>query len=275
MNPSATELLRTLTGWDTDDDVYDEEFDEFDDANVDTNIVSPPILTVPRRNNPVKRIRHNGCSICFDQEQDLTDGTSLLILGCSHRICSVCFSDYVRHHLNHTNVVFHTRGSIHRDTDYSLTLKINELIGVPCPCNNCNHVISNEEIQKYTDIITFRKFSQFAFDNYVSIIRPTLPPCKRCGYILQEDCLCVNADCRKLELKQRALEQHAKQFVLPGVKCCPKCFFEIEKNGGCDHMICIKCNSNFLWSEAPIYGKNANWFMDQHKKLSTNSKVRK
>jgi hypothetical protein len=36
------------------------------------------------------------------------------------------------------------------------------------------------------------------------------------------------------------LTQHTKQ--------CPKCHFRIEKNDGCDHMICIKCQYEFCWS---------------------------
>lgn len=30
-------------------------------------------------------------------------------------------------------------------------------------------------------------------------------------------------------------------------KCCPACFVEIEKNGGCNHMKCRMCNNNFCW----------------------------
>jgi len=36
--------------------------------------------------------------------------------------------------------------------------------------------------------------------------------------------------------------------VLPnGNKLCPKCFVEIEKNGGCNHMKCRMCSTNFCW----------------------------
>ncbi|CAF2710087.1 unnamed protein product [Rotaria sp. Silwood2] len=32
--------------------------------------------------------------------------------------------------------------------------------------------------------------------------------------------------------------------------CCPGCYVPIEKNGGCDEMICIRCQTHFYWSKA-------------------------
>jgi len=28
---------------------------------------------------------------------------------------------------------------------------------------------------------------------------------------------------------------------------CPKCSAKIEKNGGCNHMLCLQCNHEFCW----------------------------
>uniref|UniRef100_A0A3P9CFG2 RBR-type E3 ubiquitin transferase n=1 Tax=Maylandia zebra TaxID=106582 RepID=A0A3P9CFG2_9CICH len=30
-------------------------------------------------------------------------------------------------------------------------------------------------------------------------------------------------------------------------RCCPHCFSRIEKNGGCDHMLCTQCGQDFSW----------------------------
>ncbi|CAI5637104.1 unnamed protein product [Oreochromis niloticus] len=30
-------------------------------------------------------------------------------------------------------------------------------------------------------------------------------------------------------------------------RCCPHCFSRIEKNGGCDHMLCSQCGQDFNW----------------------------
>jgi len=276
MYATATEILQNLTGCEDDDDFFEEEFE---DVIVQEDVLSFDRLTMvskPRRNVP-PRVKHDGCALCLDQEQDLPESICLILLDCSHRVCSVCLADYVRFHLNTTKIVEHTRSSLHKDLD-ALVLTIQEIVGVPCPCINCSHVISVGEIQKYTDISTFEKFLQFALDGAVAKMRPSLPPCTRCGYFLQEDCLCVNPDCRTAQLKARAWEdlkrkrleeseRYLKQFVLPGVKCCPKCFYEIEKDGGCDHMFCTRCSTHFSWEAAPIYGKNKAWFLEHKKKL--------
>jgi len=34
---------------------------------------------------------------------------------------------------------------------------------------------------------------------------------------------------------------------------CPGCHVPIEKNGGCDEMICIRCQTHFYWSKAKRY----------------------
>jgi len=276
MHATATELLHNLTGLvDDDDDFYvDDDVVVEDEAGTERSVFQTPVT--PRRKLPA-RTNFNGCAICLDEECDIPEG-NLVKLGCSHCICSVCFSDYARHYLSVTNVVQYTRSSVYRDAD-ALVLKIHDLTGIPCPCIMCTHVISADEIQKYTDLQTFEKFNQFALDNIVNSMRSSLPSCDRCGYILQEDCLCVNADCRKWQLKARAAEalrikrleeseKFLKRFLLPGVKCCPKCFWEIEKDGGCDHMYCTRCKTDFSWEAAPLFGKSKVWFLTQKKKIS-------
>jgi hypothetical protein len=34
---------------------------------------------------------------------------------------------------------------------------------------------------------------------------------------------------------------------------CPGCNVPIEKDGGCDKMICIRCQKHFYWSKAKTY----------------------
>lgn len=36
-------------------------------------------------------------------------------------------------------------------------------------------------------------------------------------------------------------------------KKCPKCSFGIEKDGGCDHMICSRCHYDFSWMKTPFH----------------------
>ncbi len=53
-------------------------------------------------------------------------------------------------------------------------------------------------------------------------------------------------------------EQWIKRFC----EKCPGCRVSIEKNGGCDQMVCRQCNLSFRWSLAKIFNKceNRRWW---------------
>jgi len=50
---------------------------------------------------------------------------------------------------------------------------------------------------------------------------------------------------------QAAVERGIKQNRL---RRCPKCNSVIEKNGGCPHMVCSSCRTNFCWKCAKVWG---------------------
>jgi uncharacterized paraquat-inducible protein A len=54
------------------------------------------------------------------------------------------------------------------------------------------------------------------------------------------------------------------------VRRCPKCDTQIEKNGGCDHMHCSRCHSDFLWSRAPQAVRRPNQPMKKNNKWQLN-----
>lgn len=42
-------------------------------------------------------------------------------------------------------------------------------------------------------------------------------------------------------------ETPSKKWIQKNTKQCPQCFRNIEKNGGCDHMVCRSCGHEFCW----------------------------
>ena len=42
----------------------------------------------------------------------------------------------------------------------------------------------------------------------------------------------------------------AKQWIKRFAALCPRCNAPIEKNGGCDNVVCSRCHQRFLWSRA-------------------------
>ena len=74
----------------------------------------------------------------------------------------------------------------------------------------------------------------------------------KCGYDLCFSCLeeyHAPATCQQVEewnfkcLK----ESDNAQWIVTNTKKCPKCFTRIERNHGCNHMVCTKCQYEFCW----------------------------
>ncbi|KAF2631317.1 hypothetical protein BU25DRAFT_334075 [Macroventuria anomochaeta] len=82
-----------------------------------------------------------------------------------------------------------------------------------------------------------------------------------CPYCDHELCLSCNRpwhsgscnSAKRLEDKQS--ENTIKKL---GAKPCPKCYVNIEKQGGCDHMNCQRCRHNFCWECLGPYNGNNN-----------------
>jgi hypothetical protein len=45
----------------------------------------------------------------------------------------------------------------------------------------------------------------------------------------------------------------SEELKVKVTRACPTCDAPIEKNGGCSHMNCWKCDSHFNWEDAPSY----------------------
>jgi len=79
-------------------------------------------------------------------------------------------------------------------------------------------------------------------------------PCWDCvglGYLGFETVMCFV--CEHRWLAERDQLPKAGAHALPGsVKPCPGCGVLIEKDGGCDHMVC-QCGYEFLWSTLEMW----------------------
>lgn len=60
-------------------------------------------------------------------------------------------------------------------------------------------------------------------------------------------------------LREQQWEGKSDEWIKRFAARCPGCDIPIEKNGGCDEMICIRCQTHFYWSRAKRHfheGKN-------------------
>jgi len=254
------------------DSFYDEELFElmFDDTE-EVN---------EARTEPTKRpfvpscssfANEGECSICFCEFDSV-----VIEFDCKHRFCNNCVRSYLQTKINAAPRLHHKVCDVSRD-GIAVVVKVFEIVGVKCPHFGCIKVIDDKKIRKLVDSGTWSKFDQFALDESVDEMnhKGELHPCPLgCGYFTQEDCLCVNADCRKRQLAERLREQaRTERMEREGMfkvnelgsknpdlfRLCPQCYVLVEKNGGCDHMFCSRCNKPFLWSKALPFASKQNW----------------
>eukprot|EP00039_Didymoeca_costata_P019468 m.337641 g.337641 ORF g.337641 m.337641 type:complete len:517 (+) comp18191_c0_seq1:388-1938(+) len=57
----------------------------------------------------------------------------------------------------------------------------------------------------------------------------------------------VSCEMLKAWLKKCQDDSETANWINSNTKECPKCKITIEKNGGCNHMICHKCQADFCW----------------------------
>eukprot|EP01116_Phalansterium_solitarium_P011961 TRINITY_DN27860_c0_g1_i1.p1 TRINITY_DN27860_c0_g1~~TRINITY_DN27860_c0_g1_i1.p1 ORF type:complete len:302 (+),score=38.75 TRINITY_DN27860_c0_g1_i1:53-958(+) len=270
------------------DEPEDEFFEDFqvedEDEVVDEH--AGPSPAAPVRRLIVLDEVSTECSICFE-----TEAAALVQLGwgCEHRFCRACLRDYLTAKIGGGATVTREVSWGVRDRAGALVIKSQLLSGVVCPRFQCACIIDQTKIADIVDPIVFDKLNRYLSNAAVEAMRADLPPCPAigCGGVLQEDCQCTNADCRlrtqviqlrksakearhtsrSQQLQARMLAAVGKSVYLlatkVGMKCCPNCWVPIEKNLGCDHMICSRCNHDFAWSKAPLFGTGSHWFRPQ------------
>ena len=55
-------------------------------------------------------------------------------------------------------------------------------------------------------------------------------------------------------LREQQWQGKSEEWINRFALRCPGCESPIEKNGGCDEMLCIRCQTHFYWSKARRLG---------------------
>ena len=85
------------------------------------------------------------------------------------------------------------------------------------------------------------------------MLRLSSPACMLCG--LKVCAACLGADHPGAECAAEDVQNSV--FVLSKTKSCPNCAALIEKQSGCDQMMCTKCHCVFSWSTLEIQTSGA------------------
>ncbi|MDR3647140.1 MAG: IBR domain-containing protein [Candidatus Babeliales bacterium] len=184
---------------------------------------------------------YENCDICWSQTQK----AFMIKLTCEHKYCKVCLQQMVK-----------------------LSLKEKQTRMLCCPNQKCKIKLDETDINSITDNNDelFNKFNKIKYMeslqsqknyrhcptpncNYAFIIDGKTKKCPNCSHSYCQNCLILH---NKFTTCQQARDLEFNRSLLKlmhqNTKQCPKCHEYIEKESGCDHMKCIRCDHNFCWN---------------------------
>ncbi|KAJ3060755.1 hypothetical protein HDU98_003328, partial [Podochytrium sp. JEL0797] len=191
------------------------------------------------------------CSICFANDPE--DETAAM--SCGHRFCLSCYQHYITQKIV-------AEGECR----------------VQCLDSKCKLIVNDLLVKEIVDKDVYEKFEQLVSKAFVEHT-PSLTWCPSpdCSYAIEckspvlrrskqlspvVTCPCGNVFCFgcslenhqptpcsvvKMWLKKCADDSETANWIHANTKDCPKCDSSIEKNGGCNHLHCRKCNHHFCW----------------------------
>jgi len=189
------------------------------------------------------------CNICF-AKYPIEEGFTLR--QCQHQFCPDCIKGFLDNKINN--------GQVNITCFYPAEFEDSK---------PCGQQIDEEDIHQIVSSETWEKYQKFKANLENSYARQ----CPFCDHTQNGDpnqpmMKCENAECGRMyclyhsnahdetktcdeyELstaKETRMNEMAIQEMGDNVKPCPQCKFRIIKNGGCNHMKCVKCGCSFCW----------------------------
>jgi len=190
------------------------------------------------------------CPICLD---DVPTSQSFS-LGCGHWFCRTCFEYYL---------------------EDQVKTKAEQCVLSSCPEQKCSVKVTDAIVSKLLQNPVLDSYKMFRRRHYLETQRRikwcpgpgcsmavvankglsvdhTHVSCSKCRYrwcfVCYQEChapiTCIQL---KMWLEKCAKESETAHWIISNTRKCPKCHRRIEKNHGCNHMICTKCKYEFCW----------------------------
>lgn len=188
------------------------------------------------------------CEICLN----ITQASAFTGLECSHRFCSRCWKEYIT------------------------TKVMDEHVGenISCPAHKCDILVDEVFVGKVVkDSKVKARYHHLIAHSFVESNRlmswcpgPDCQNAVKANYhdALPVTCLCGYTFCfgcgepvhepvrchwLKKWIKKCNDDSETSNWISANTKECPKCHVTIEKNGGCNHMVCRNnnCKADFCW----------------------------
>lgn len=224
------------------------------------------------------------CSICCDSYENVL----VYSLSCGHAYCVSCYSTYVEGALSAGKLIscMDLECSLtlpHKDIDRLLengldtatvirvepNIVNNRLLGGAaklyvethklkfkwCPALDCGHLteITRRDLPRKYDSTT-----DLDLGNIAIVACPDGHEfCYDCQYENHLPCPCWMV---KMWIKKCQDDSETAHWIQINTLACPNCDAVIEKNGGCNHMTCQKCQFHFCWICLGDWSKHANMY---------------
>ncbi|CCF55789.1 hypothetical protein KAFR_0A03540 [Kazachstania africana CBS 2517] len=190
------------------------------------------------------------CGICCEVKS-----VEVFSLECGHEYCIECYRRYIQGRLHSGNIITCMGCSVALKNE-----DIDEIMGYEssnklmyssiksfvskhhrnykwCPYTDCKCIIHLDDTSSLSEYSRLH-YSPFVKCNALHRF------CFSCGFEIHApaDCDITNA-----WIKKARKESENLNWVLSNTKECPKCSVNIEKDGGCNHMVCSSCKYEFCW----------------------------
>lgn len=217
----------------------------------EAHVVSPYRKMIPKPPKKNTRISHSGveeCEICL-----MNLPTSMMTgLECGHRFCTQCWTEYLT-----TKIIEEGMGQT-----------------ISCAAHGCDILVDDATVMRLiTDPKVKLKYQHLITNSFVECNRllrwcPS-PDCSNVVKVQYVDarpvkCSCGHSfcfacgenwhdpvKCHLLKKWQKKCDDDSEtsNWMAANTKECPKCNVTIEKDGGCNHMVCKNqnCKADFCW----------------------------
>ena len=238
------------------------------------------------------------CDICWDTLSIDQKFNRMCHHHCRKSVCTSCTIAYIQEYASSNNVslkcIFHKND----DDECSTKIQISDLIDIlpqdtinlindklfksllknngnlvwfHCPTPDCENGVFYHDYDEHPFIAWLNdsgcQNTKFNCENCSKTWYPSLLPlalawigCVQCKDIYHENVSCTFHGLRKLI---NFTDNLTIPYFFHQVRSCPNCNAPTQKNGGCNHIICPNCNTDWNWKNGsyrnPHTGKRICW----------------
>lgn len=189
------------------------------------------------------------CIICYEQQTE----TDFISLPCGCAFCSMCLISWILAKTSELSYQFDQQ--------------------LPCMTSKCKNLFKIEDISSQLSTDALNTLNDTLFQVYINktedIRRCPNMTCNYAGVIDISSSCCDNLECIQCQTKWRekihfTLQDRIRVFLQDTItlknellclfwkrnytKKCPNCKVSIEKNEGCENMVCSQCKHGFCWT---------------------------